>query len=178
MQSKKNRTLTAELAFILGVLLAVSGVSALLYSVRTGRLFMLVLASMVMACSFIFFRLATSLRRNPRYFFVASFASISSLFLFLRFFDVITTPLAVLWPLLVVTTGLSLFSAGYFAYRKLVMSIFVPSLAFVLLGALFLLFSFGVVNFSFRSFFLQWWPLLLLFSGLLLLLVSFCESKK
>lgn len=178
MQTSKNRTLTAELAFILGVLLAVTGVSALLYSVRTGRLFMLVLAAMVMSCSFIFFRLATSLRRNPRYFFVASFASLMSLFMFLRFFEVITAPITALWPLLVITSGLSLFAAGYFAYRKMVLSIIVPSFAFVLMGALFLLFSFGIVNFSFKSFFLQWWPLFLLFAGLLLLLVSFCESKK
>lgn len=178
MQTSKNRRLTAELAFILGVLLAVSGVSALLYSVRTGRLFMLILAGMVMVCSLIFFRLATSLRKNPRYFFVASFSSISSLFLFLRFFDVIESPLAALWPLLVVTSGLSLFAAGYFAYRKLTIRILVPSLAFVFLGAFFLLFSFDILNFSFKAFFLQWWPLFILFSGLLLLLVSFCESKK
>jgi hypothetical protein len=68
---------------------------------------------------------------------------------------------------------LSLIPAGWHRYGKATARFVVPSLAFVALGAVFLIFSFDLVPFSFKRFFLAWWPLLLVFAGIILTLVSF-----
>jgi hypothetical protein len=48
----------------------------------------------------------------------------------------------------------------------------VPSLAFVILGSVLLIFSFNIVPFSFSHFMIRWWPLLVVLTGLMLVLIS------
>ncbi len=178
LDSSKNRSLSAELSFLLGLVLAISGFFAFIYPAKTGHTFLFILSAMLFTTSLVFFRLATSLRRNPRYFFVATFLILTAFLLVFHTLDLFALSFRVVWPLLVVNAGLSLFVSSFFAYGHLRKSMLIPSLAFVLMGLLFLLFSFGIFNFSFKNFFLRWWPLILLFSGLLLLLLSFRETKK
>jgi hypothetical protein len=48
----------------------------------------------------------------------------------------------------------------------------VPSLAFVILGSVLMVFSLDLVSFSFARFILDWWPLLIVLAGLTLVLIS------
>jgi hypothetical protein len=76
------------------------------------------------------------------------------------------------WPLLSVFAGLSLLPSGWYRYGKIRSRYLVPSAAFIVLGCLLLVFSLDIVRFSFKEFILNWWPLLVAFAGLILLLIS------
>ena len=178
MQTSDNRNLSAELSLILGTIIALVGVTALIYSANSGRLFTLILAAALFTTSLIFMRLALILRRSQRYFFVSIFLLFSAFFLALQLFGFLNAPIIKLWPLLVINVGISFFSAGIFTWRKIRFSFLIPSVAFLLMGLLFLLFSLGLVGFSFKAFFLQWWPVLLIACGFLLLIASLSERQK
>ena len=53
----------------------------------------------------------------------------------------------------------------------------VSSCAFVVLGSMLLIFSLKAVPFSFTQFILAWWPLLFVFGGLTLVLISLGSKK-
>jgi hypothetical protein len=74
--------------------------------------------------------------------------------------------------MLSVFAGLALFPAGWRRYGAIRSRYVVPSLAFVLLGCLLLIFSFDVVPFSFKQFMLKWWPFLGVLAGLVLVLIA------
>jgi cell division protein FtsW (lipid II flippase) len=48
----------------------------------------------------------------------------------------------------------------------------VPSVAFVFLGCFLMVFSFRMVPFSFKHFMVNWWPLLVVLMGLVLVLLA------
>jgi hypothetical protein len=76
--------------------------------------------------------------------------------------------IGVTWPLAMVVGGVAGIVAGLAAWRRPRPSFIVPSLCFICLGGLFSLFSFGLVRQSFRHFFVEWWPSLLIVGGLIL----------
>jgi hypothetical protein len=82
-----------------------------------------------------------------------------------------------LWPLVSVFAGISLFPAGWHRYRRLRASYFVSCLAFIVLGCFVLVFSLELAPFSVRQFIFDWWPLIMVSSGLLLLLVSLAQTN-
>jgi peptidoglycan/LPS O-acetylase OafA/YrhL len=91
---------------------------------------------------------------------------------------IIPFSLAELWPLFSIFAGISLFIAGWRSYRTLRPRYVVPSIAFSFLGCILLMFSFDVVPFSFSQFILNWWPLLLVLAGLVLVLASLGTKSK
>jgi hypothetical protein len=93
-------------------------------------------------------------------------------FLFLSALRIIPVAFSKAWPLISVFSGLALFPAGWHRYGTLRSRYVVPSIAFVLLGCVLLIFSFGIVPFSFSQFIIQWWPLLVVLTGLILVLIS------
>jgi len=72
------------------------------------------------------------------------------------------------WPFAMVTGGVAGIVAGMVAWRRPRPHYLVPSISFILLGALFALFSFDVAAGSFREFIVTWWPSLLILGGILL----------
>lgn len=72
------------------------------------------------------------------------------------------------WPLAMVTGGTAGIIAGFATWRRPKPSFIVPSLCFILLGAIFSLFSFGLIRQSFRQFIVEWWPSLLILGGFIL----------
>lgn len=77
------------------------------------------------------------------------------------------------WPLFVIAAGLGLSLSGWFSYHRLNAGYLVPSLAFILLGCIFLIFSFGFSSMSFRMFISRWWPTLFLAAGIILFVLYF-----
>ena len=116
--------------------------------------------------------LAIRLNLRSTYLFFAAFFILMGSFLFLSAMQIIPVSLSQGWPLLSIFGGLALLPAGWRRYRAFRYRYLIPSLAFVTLGCTLLVFSFKMVPFSFRRFIIDWWPLLLIVAGIVLVLLS------
>jgi hypothetical protein len=158
-------------AFLIGSLADVSRISVLV------SFFFVILGIL---CAFL------SIRLNKRslYLFFAAFFLLGGFFLFLSTLKIIPVSFSRGWPLISVFAGLSLFPAGWHRYGKFRSHYVVPSLVFVVLGSVLMIFSLDLVSLSFTQFILYWWPLLVVLAGLVLVLISlgtknsFGDAKK
>lgn len=116
--------------------------------------------------------LAVRLNKRVIYLFFAAFLLQVGFFLFLSALGIFPVPFSKSWPLLSVFCGIALFPAGWRRFGTFRIAYVVPSIAFILLGSGLLIFSLDLVAFSFRQFMLNWWPLLIVLAGLVLVLVS------
>ncbi|MDR1399133.1 MAG: hypothetical protein LBJ41_04345 [Treponema sp.] len=151
------------IAFLLGTLTGISQTSVLVS-------FFFVLVGAFCAT------LAAKLNRNKFkrsvYLFFSTFFILVGLFLFLSALTIFPVPFFQAWPLLSLFSGLALIPAGWNRFRALRFRYIVPSVTFIMLGCILLVFSFDMVPFSFTQFVLQWWPLLVMLAGLILVLLS------
>jgi hypothetical protein len=172
MRTKFERKSAAKVSFFIGLLLMLLGVASLLGTISgTSRISVLISFLVVIIGAF-FAVVAVRLNKRSVYFFIAAFFLQTGFFLFLSALRIIPFPLAEMWPLFSVFAGLSLFIAGWRRYGKIKPWYVVPSTALVILGCILLMFSFDVIPFSFSHFILDWWPLLLVLAGLILVFVS------
>jgi len=166
------RRFAAHTVFIAGLILMMLGIIFLL-GTMTGISRLSVLWSflfvIVGALCAVF---AIKLNKRVAYLFFASFFILVGSFLFLSALKIIPITLIQGWPLLSVFAGLALLPAGWRHYRAVSYRYLIPSVAFVILGCILLVFSFKVAPFSFRRFIINWWPLLLVISGIILVLLS------
>jgi hypothetical protein len=122
--------------------------------------------------------LAINLSKRSIYFFFASFFLLVGFFLFLSSIKILPISFSQAWPLLSIFAGLALLPAGWHRYERIRSRYMAPSVAFVVLGSLLLIFSLDIVSFSFKQFILNWWPLLLALTGLILVLISLGTKSK
>ena len=166
------RRTAAHIVFIAGLSLMILGIIFLL-GTMTGISRLSVLWSFLFVIIGAFFAvLAIKLNKRTIYLFFASFFILIGSFLFLSSLQIIPVTLAQGWPLLSVFAGLALLPAGWRHFRAIRYRYLIPSLAFVTLGCILLVFSFKMVPFSFRRFIINWWPLLLVVAGIILVLLS------
>jgi hypothetical protein len=76
------------------------------------------------------------------------------------------------WPLISVFSGIALVPSGWHRYGCFRSRFVVPACMFVVLGSLMMVFSLHLVSFSFKQFILNWWPLLVVLAGLILVLIA------
>ena len=174
----KFRHVAAHIVFITGLLLMILGIAFLLGTMAgISRLsvFVSFLFVIIGALCAIF---AIKLNKRTVYLFFASFFILIGSFLFLSTLQIIPFSLAQGWPLLSVFAGLALLPAGWRHYRTVSYRYLIPSLAFVALGCFLLIFSFKVAPFSFKRFIITWWPLLLVVTGIILVLLSLSSRGK
>jgi hypothetical protein len=167
-----TRRAAARLVFIIGFLLMFLG-SAFLIGSMAG------ISSISVLVSFVFVLLgvmcavfALKLNRRSLYLFFAAFFLLIGFFLFLSALSIVPVPFSRGWPLLSVFSGLALFPSGWHRYGHFRSNYVVPSLVFVILGSVLMVFSLDLVSFSFAQFILNWWPLLVVLAGLTLVLIS------
>ncbi|MDR2176995.1 MAG: hypothetical protein LBP20_03005 [Treponema sp.] len=167
------RRIIARFAFIIGLLLMFLGSGFLLGNLAgisrisvLGSFFFVIAGSL---CAF----LAIKLNKRVLYLFFAAFLLQAGFFLFLSALRILPLPLSKSWPLLSIFCGIALFPSGWRRFGAFRITYVVPSAAFVLLGSGLLIFSLDLVAFSFRQFILNWWPLLIVLAGFVLVLVSF-----
>ena len=169
--------MAANIVFFVGLFLTVLGISFLLGVLEdASRVSVFVAFSLVVAgalCAVF----AVRLNKSPAYLFFASVFMMTGIFLFLSALGIITMPIPRSWPLLSVFSGLALLPMAWRRYGAIRKRYIVSSCAFVLLGSVLLIFSLQIVPFSFRQFMNDWWPLLLLFAGLNLVLISIGGRK-
>jgi hypothetical protein len=162
----------ARLFFIIGIFLMFLG-NAFLLGTRVGTSRISVLAAFFFilvgsGCAV----LAIKLNKRSVYLFFAAFFMLVGFFLFLSALGIIPVDFSRAWPILSIFSGLALFPAGWHRYGAFRSRYVVPSLTFVFLGSALLVFSFEMVPFSFSQFIIDWWPLLVVLGGLILVLVS------
>jgi hypothetical protein len=172
MQFFMTRRTAARLIFIIGLFLMFLGCAFLLGSlVEISRAVILISFFFVIAgvgCAV----LAIKLNWRSLYLFFAAFFLQVGLFIFLSALHIIPAVISQAWPLFSVFSGIALFPAGWRRYGALRVKYVVPSIAFVILGSALLVFSFDLVSFSLSQFVRNWWPLLIVLGGLILILVS------
>ncbi|MDR0668458.1 MAG: hypothetical protein LBF95_00095 [Treponema sp.] len=166
------RRIIARFIFIIGLLLMFLGSGFLLGNLAgISRISVLTSFLFVIIGSFCAF-LAVRLNKRVIYLFFAAFLLQVGFFLFLSALGIFPVPFSKSWPLLSVFCGIALFPAGWRRFGTFRIAYVVPSIAFILLGSGLLIFSLDLVAFSFRQFMLNWWPLLIVLAGLVLVLVS------
>jgi hypothetical protein len=151
--------------FLLGSLAETSGISVL------GSFFFVIIGS-------VFAFLAIKLNKRSLYLFLATYFLLVGFFLFLSALKILPLVFTKWWPILSVFAGLALIPAGWRYYGNIRPRYVVPSVVFVILGCVLLIFSLDVVSFSFKQFMLERWPLLLALAGLMLVLISLGTKGK
>jgi len=73
------------------------------------------------------------------------------------------------WPVFMGIVGLSLIPYGARFRRTIRVTLVVPGIILLLLTGVFLLFSLSIVKQSFAEFVISWWPLALVFMGIILI---------
>jgi hypothetical protein len=172
MESFFARRIIARFIFIIGLFLMFLG-SAFLLGSLAGSSRVSVLAAFFFilvgsGCAV----LAIKLNKRSTYLFFAALFMLVGFFLFLSALGIIPAAFSKAWPLLSIFSGLALFPAGWHRYGSFRSRYVVPSLAFVFLGSILLIFFFDMVPFSFSQFMINWWPLLVVLGGLMLVLIS------
>ena len=167
-----TRRTTARFVFIIGFFLMILGSAFLIGSLikisRVSIISSFLLIFLGISCAVF----ATKLNWRSLYFFFAALFVQIGLFLFLHTVHIIPVRLSRTWPLLSVFSGIALFPAGWHRYGVPKISYIVPSVAFIVLGTALMIFSLNIVSFSLAQFIRNWWHLLLMLAGLILVLLS------
>jgi hypothetical protein len=172
MFPKSVRKIAARAVFIIGLFLMLLGIAFLLGTL-TGVSRLSVFASfLVVIIGALFAVVAIKLNKRSIYLFFAAFFILIGFFLFLSVMGIVPVSFSRGWPFLSVFAGLALFPAGWHHYGAIKGRYVVPSLAFIVLGCVLIIFSFDIVPFSFKQFILNWWPLVVALAGLILVLLS------
>jgi hypothetical protein len=173
MGSMFSRRIAAWLAFLIGLLLMFLGSAFLLGSLAGTSKFSVLLAFLFVIAGIFLALVAIKMNKRSTYLFFASFFLMAGFFLFLSALNIIPRDIFYkAWPLISIFSGLALVPAGWRRYGTFRSRYMAPALVFVVLGCALLVFSFDVVDFSFKQFILNWWPLLIALAGLLLVLIS------
>jgi len=173
MGDKPMRRLAAELAFMFGISLMLLGSMLLVATLAGLPRFAILPASLGIIIGAAFAVLAIKLNKRSVYIFLSVFFCLTGILLLLVALKAIPASPANLWPFASVFAGLALLPAGWSRFSGFSVKFVIPAAAFLLLGILLLVFSFGMAPFSFKTFILVWWPLLLVIAGLILALLSF-----
>ena len=168
-----SRRIAAWAVFIIGFFLMFFGIILLLRSTVGLSRISIIQSFLYLIIGLVLAFLAIRLSQRPIYIFFAYFALMVGFFVTLAALKIISQ-LALLhaWPLISVFSGIALLPAGWRHYGAPRVTYIVPSCVFVALGLVLLIFSFDIVTFSFKQFILDWWPLLLTLTGIVLALFS------
>lgn len=164
--------LLTESVLTVGIFSTIFGGGILFTSASGGSRLAASFASLCLASGVLLAIISFKMRRRSRNIFLSTFLILTGALLLCIASGLVPYSIFRLWPLLTVFAGLSLMPAGLHRYAGFRARFVVPSLLFIMLGVFFLVFSFRLVPFSFSRFILNWWPLLLVLAGALLMLVS------
>ena len=173
MKSGYSRRIAAWAVFIIGSFLMIFGVILLIrHTVGVTRISIFP-AFLFLIIGSIFAFVATRLSKRTSYIFIASFLLLVGFYVFFAALGIIPTLVLIQsWPLISFFSGLALIPTGWYYYGAFNSKYIVPACVFVILGAVLLVFSFDLVDFSFKQFILNWWPLFIILIGIIMVLVS------
>ncbi|WP_455383724.1 LiaI-LiaF-like domain-containing protein, partial [Salinispira pacifica] len=103
---------------------------------------------------------------------------LGGLFLFLMMTVMTAVGLERIWPVFMSIVGLSLFAYGMVKRGYARLSMTIPGIAIIALSLVFLPFSLGLAHQSFRAFVGEWWPVLFVVLGLVLILIYALRRRR
>ncbi|MBP5358622.1 MAG: hypothetical protein J6Y69_05490 [Treponema sp.] len=83
-----------------------------------------------------------------------------------------------MWPVLVSAAGIALVPAGLYKLKRMKSIYLFPAILLILLGVFFSLFSFRILNGSLSLFMHQWWPILIVITGVILVVLYFIQQVR
>ena len=168
---KKLTVPLLNLLLAFGVICILVGVFLL---VRVAANYHLELSFLTLALVFtgaVLFYLSLALYRRALFFFLGMYLCFASIFNLIVASDAISLSMRQLWPVEVVLSGVCLTVTGLFKQHRFTTRYFFPALSLMALGVIFLLFSLDIIPISFASFFIRWWPALLVAVGVFLVVL-------
>jgi len=172
-----NRRTATKPIFIIGLLLIFLGSAFLVGSAPEVSLAAVHLSFLLIGLGIVCAAAAFEGGRRALYLFLAALFIQAGLFLLLSAIGVLPLGLSRAWPLLSVFAGVALFPAGWHRYGAIRANYIVLAAAFIVLGSALMIFSLGMVDFSLSQFILDWWALLVLLAGLVLLLAALSSKR-
>ncbi|MCL2192752.1 MAG: hypothetical protein FWB78_05080 [Treponema sp.] len=172
MPNFASRRPVAKLFFIIGVLLLFLGGTFLIGSPPGISRVLVQIAFLLVAVGVGFAMIAVKISRRSLYIFLAGLFLQAGLFFFLSAIDAMPLGFARAWPLLSVFAGVAILPAGWHRYGAIRPNYVVLAAAFIILGSVLMVFSLDMVDFSFSQFILDWWPLLVVLAGIVLVLAA------
>ncbi|WP_304221527.1 hypothetical protein [Gracilinema caldarium] len=169
---KPMQNIASRLSFFIGFSLMILGSVLFIASLSGIAKVATIPASLFLLIGVLFALFAFKLVHRLQYMFLAAFFIQLGLFLLLIILHTIPYPFSKVWPAISIFAGTALIPAARFRSNTSLVRFIVPAIAFVVLGVVLLIFSLDLVTFSFKRFILTAWPLLLLFAGIFLLLLS------
>ena len=130
---------------------------------------------MVLGAVFLYFTL--SFTHNSFHFFLGIFCALSGIFFGLVTSGVVPKTLHEWWPASVVFASLALLASGFYKAHKLRIAYTFPAVTLLLLGIVFLLFSFRAIPVSFKSFALMFVPFFIIISGVFMVVLFLLQRK-
>jgi len=167
-----SRRPVARLIFIIGFVLLFLGSTFLIGSPPGISLVLVQIAFLFVSAGVVSAVVAVKISRRSLYIFFAGLFLQAGLFFFLAAIDAMPLGVARAWPLLSVFAGVALLPAGWHRYGAIRASYVVLAAAFIILGLVLMIFSLDMVDFSFSQFILDWWPLLVVLAGIVLVLAA------
>jgi hypothetical protein len=177
MQHGIKRKNIARIMFYVGIVLSLFGSAFLLFSFASITSLQIIGSFLLIIIGGLCVFFAIKLRRRSLYLFFAAFFTLLGLFLLFKVSGVINLNLRQSWPLLSVFTGIALLLAGANRSESIRRIYLIPSVALIILGCFLLLFSLKITSFSFKQFVLDWCPVILVMSGIMLILFYISGSK-
>lgn len=117
--------------------------------------------------------------KSPKYLIPGMLLSLIGAFFILMNTVITESKLEQIWPVFMLITGLSILPYGlYKKSRKARITIIIPVLAIIILSIVFLMFSLNLINENFIDFVFKWWPVIIVFSGALLITLYCIKLKK
>ena len=162
----------------LGIFLITAGfIMFILSPGGTDSLFMTAwpVVGMVLGAVFLYFTL--SFTHNSFHFFLGIFCALSGIFFGLVTSGVVPKTLHEWWPASVVFASLALLASGFYKAHKLRIAYTFPAVTLLLLGIVFLLFSFRAIPVSFKSFALMFVPFFIIISGIFMVVLFLLQRK-
>jgi hypothetical protein len=174
----EKKTGSPEKFLAIGIISVMAGLMLLVTVMSKKTTGSAVYVSEVIICiSGIILYLALTRNRKARYLFAGLFLFLTGLTFLLISSGLIPYTILQLWPLIVFFCGLSLLGSGFYRREKMRVSHLVPSIALILLGILFLLFSLHIITAHFSVIVSRWWPVALIAAGIVLVLLYISRRK-
>jgi len=177
MQSIMTRRTAARLFFIIGFLSMALGYVFFQGSITNVSGVFLLISSLFIILGAGCAVIAIKLKKSSLYLFFAAYALQVGVFILLSSMEFIPVEYSRFWPILSIFAGIALIPAGWYRYGFVKIRYIVPALVFIALGSILLIFSLDVVSYSLAQFVTEWWPLLIVLLGLILMLVSLGTKK-
>jgi hypothetical protein len=162
----------------IGMLLIIVGfLMFVIFSEETESITAVLWPVLLMICGSVFLYFTMSFTKGSFQLFLGLFLTSYGVFSILFSSGIIPYGINEWWPVAVIDGGFSLLAAGYYKHKKMLFSYVVAAVSLVILGALFLFFSFHIIRGSFRNFVTFVGPFILIAAGLFMVLLFLFQKK-